>query len=155
MACIRIAVVVISLFLSFELSAQPAPQGNVTVQVTDRSGALVPGARIEIDLSASSPNCISKTDSQGRARFDLPTGAHTLSIAARGFKTWTRQIDVQSGTSQPIMATMEVAGSDDPILVVNWAPYELSVSSPEPICLPVQPLLNLDPLPTHKAKRHW
>jgi hypothetical protein len=160
MACVRIAAVVIALLLSVELSAvelsaQPAPRGNVTIQVTDTTGAVIPGARIEVDPSPSKPGSVFETDSQGRAALDLPKGAHVLSITFLGFKRWTRQIDVQGGVSQIVDAKLEVAGTDDPIYVFNWAPYEFSVSSPEPVFLPLQPLLNLDPLPVRKAKRHW
>jgi hypothetical protein len=89
MACVRIAAVVIALLLSVELSpvelsAKPAPHGSVTILVTDRSGGVVPGARIEIDRSSSVLGSILKTDSQGRAVLDLPQGGHVLSITCQG-----------------------------------------------------------------------
>ena len=154
MATARFAAVVIA-FLSLELFAQHAPQGIVTIQVTDATGAVIPGARIEIDPSSPGPGRVLKADSEGQAVLDLSPGVYALSVAGLGFKNWTRQIDMRSGLSQLIAAKLDVASTGEPGRVFDWAPYQFSPISPEPILLALQPLLNLDPLPLRHAKRRW
>ena len=157
MTRVRISVVVIAVLLSVELSsvelfAQPAPQGNVTIQVKDFTGAVIPGARIEVDRSSSKPGAIFKTDSEGRAVLDLPAGAHILSITYPAFKQWTRQIEVQGGVNLALDAKLDIADIGDAI--VETAPVIPPPRSPEPIFLPLQPLFNFDPRPLQSTKRH-
>ncbi|MGO9323101.1 MAG: carboxypeptidase-like regulatory domain-containing protein [Terracidiphilus sp.] len=108
MAAARIAAVFVAL-LSIELSAQPAPQGNLTIQVTDPAGVVVPGARVQIDPSPFRHRSVLKTDGRGQAVLAVPAGAYTLVITCPGFKRWTREIDVQSGGSQTVVAKLEIA----------------------------------------------
>src|ERR1039458_3839076 len=116
MAHVRIAALAVAL-LSVELSAQPAAQGHLTIQVTDTTGAVIQGARIEIDQSLPMPGPVLTTDGKGRAVLDLPVGVHTLSIAVPNFKQWTRHIDLQSGISQLVNAKLEIAVVGDPVIV--------------------------------------
>jgi hypothetical protein len=154
MACVRIAAVVIAVLLSVELSAQPGPQGNVTVRVTDITGAAIPGARIEIDPWPSKSGSVLTTDSQGRAVLDLPAGVHVLSITFPAFKQWTRQIDVRGGAGQTVAAKLDVGGTNDPE-VTSETPFDFPLGEPEQVFIPLRPLLNFDPLPLRKAKRRW
>jgi Carboxypeptidase regulatory-like domain len=154
MAAARVAAVFVAL-ICVELSAQPAPQGNVTIQVTDRSGAVVPGARIEIDHSPSKPGSVLTTDSQGRAALDLTIGVHTLSITFPPFRKWSRQIDIQNGVSQFVDAQLDSSG-----VIIDWVTVSSNASGPpllrpEPAFLPTQPLVNLAPRPLRSAKRRW
>ena len=138
MAAARFAAVFVAL-LSIELSSQPAPQKNLTIQVTDITGAVIPGARIEIDPSSSRPRPILKTDGQGRAVVDLPAGTHTLSITAPGFKRWTRrEVDAQGNGGQPVTARLELAEVGG--LQIDSSPPDIPLGLPEPIYLPLRPL---------------
>jgi len=96
MASARIAAVFLAL-LCAELSAQPAPQGSVTVQVTDWTGAVIPGARVQVDPLPSKPESFLQTDAHGQAVLNLPAGAHTLSINAPAFDTTILKIDLTGG----------------------------------------------------------
>jgi|GEM_PF-3149294 len=153
MAVARIAAVFFAL-LSVELSAQPAPQGSVTVQVTDRSGAVVPGARIEVDPSFSKPGSVFSTDSQGQAALELSEGSHVLSVVAPGFAKWMRSMNVQSGGGQVVTARLELewAESGGPIVA---SPPDIPLGRPEPVFLLPRPMLVLDPLPLRGVKRRW
>jgi hypothetical protein len=152
-ACAPIVAVFVAL-LSAELSAQPTTQGNLTIQVTDITGAVIPGARIEIDPSASKPGPVLKTDSQGQAVLGLPVGAHTLSITAPGFEKWLRKIEVQSGSRQMLTAKLNIGMVVSGPPIVELLP-DLPLAFPEPIFLPLQPLLNLEPLPSRHARKRW
>ncbi len=150
MAAARIAAVFVAL-LCVEVCAQPAPQGSVTVQVTDRTGAVIPGARIEIDASSSKPRPFLKTDGQGQAVLNLPAGAHTLSITFPAFKRWTQQIDVQSGINQMVAVKLDLA--TEGFVTVEAISDMPPPNSPETVFLPLKPLPNLNPLPSKSAKR--
>jgi len=155
MACVRISVVVIALLLSVELSAQPAPQGRVTIQVTDTTGAVISGARIEIDPSPSTPGSVQETDQYGRAVLVLPIGAHTLSITFKGLEQWTRQIDVQGGESPRVLATLFYRGTIVDCVTITSVDADFPLLTPEPVFISLRPLLNFGPLPLRSAKRRW
>jgi hypothetical protein len=153
MAAGRIAAVLLAASLLTVAGAQQSSQTHLTVQVTDMTGALVPGARIKIDPTLPSDKSSLVTDSQGRATLDLPPGSYTLSITFTGFKEWTRQVEVQRGSVQVLPATLEVAPTPcDPCGVFVWVP-DIPVESPEPAFLPLQPISNLAPLPSHSPKK--
>ncbi len=152
MVAARITAVFLAL-ICVEVCAQPTPQGSVTVQVTDRTGAVIPGASIEIDASSSKPKPFLKTDGQGQTVLNLPSGAHTLSITFPAFKRLTQQIEVQSGTNQMVAVKLDVAtGGFVTVEAISDMPPP---NSPETVFLPLQPLFNLDPLPSKRAKRRW
>lgn len=160
MAAARIAAVFVAL-ICLGLSAQLAPQGNVIIQVTDITGAIIPGAsmEIEIDHSPYKPESFLKADGRGQVVLNLPAGSHVLSITAQWFKTWLGSIDVQSG-SQVVTAQLELDPAEsgtrvmeepyfryDPDLQTKPARFEILIAP--------RPLLNLDPLPLKSARRRW
>lgn len=153
MARVRIAVLAVAL-LSVELSAQSASQGHLKIQVTDTCGDVIPGARIEIDPTLSKLGYVHETDPQGAAMLVLPIGVHTLSITFKNLEQWTRQIDVQAAVNPPVVAMLSQAGTIvDCVTVTSVDDSGILTESPEPIFLQLQPLLNLDPLPSRHAKR--
>jgi hypothetical protein len=152
MAAARIAAVFFAL-LCAEVSAQPAPQGNVTVQVTDMTGAVVPGARVDIDPSPPKPESVVTTDNLGQAILDIPDGAYSLSVSAPGFNKTILKIDVKGGAGQSIMAALKILSYSGPTVVVEGP--ETPMETPEPVFIPLQPLLNLGPLPLKNVKRRW
>jgi hypothetical protein len=152
MAAARIAAVFVAL-VCIELSAQPATQASVTIQVTDTSGAVIPGARVEIDPSPSKPESALTTDNLGQAILDLPAGAYSLSISAPGFNKTILKIDVKGGAIQSIMAALKILSYSGPTVVVEGP--ETPMEAPEPVFIPLQPLLNLGPLPLKNVKRRW
>lgn len=133
--------------------ARPEP-GRLSIHVTDRTGAFVPGACIEVDSPLPAPESLLETDGQGQASLELPAGSYKLSIAARAFAEWNKQIDVQGGQGQTIRATLEVAPFGGPVVVANFLP-DLPLGSPEQVFLPFQSAENLAPLPSRRAKRRW
>jgi len=158
MVCVRIAVVVIAILLPVELSsvdlcAQPAPQGNVAIQVTTFAGALIHGAQIGIGSGPSDIQIVAKTDGNGKASFDIAPGNYVLSVTTSAFEPWTREIDVRSGASQIVHATLELTTYGDPMIFSGVD--DIPLHEPEPAFIPAQPLLNFGPLPIRSAKRRW
>jgi hypothetical protein len=155
MAAARIAAAILSAVLASQLAAQPAPQGHLTIQVVDQSGAVIPNARIVIDPALPQPESVLRTDSQGQASLQVRAGNHVLSIAAPGFETWSRQIDVRASADQAFKITLQVGqtgcGACVVVLLVPPMPNEL----PEPVFLTLEPLSNFAPLPSRPARKRW
>jgi len=157
MAAARIAAVLVAL-LCAELSAQPAPHGNVTIQVTDTTGAVIPGARIRVDPATSSPGPALNAGNDGQAVFNLSNGSHVLLITSSGFEGWSSRIDVQSGAGQAIVTILKVVANSGPPFVGPYFEYDPDLrtkSAQSEILIPPRPFLNLDPLPLKSAKRRW
>lgn len=94
MTAARVAVVIL-LSCVFVLPAHSATPGHLTIQVTDRSGVVLPGAQIRIYVPQNNGTPYQfNTDVDGRAVIDLAPGNYTLWIAAQGFEQY-RQDDLQ------------------------------------------------------------
>jgi len=62
--------------------------GSVTGEVTDQTGAVVPGAQVSITNDATGLKREATTDATGRYRIlDLPNGNYTIEVTAKGFAT--------------------------------------------------------------------
>jgi hypothetical protein len=126
-------------------------QGRVIVQVTDTNGGVLPDARVEIDPSPPTPGPFESTDSQGRATFDLPGGAHSFVVTGSGFKKWSHRVNVSDVVGMTVHAMLRVEPICD--VVVQTSPDIPPPTSGEQIFLLPKTLLNLDPLPSRPAKR--
>jgi hypothetical protein len=84
----------------------------------------------------------------------LPIGVDALSITVKNLEQWTRQIDVQAGVNPPVVAMLYQASTIvDCATVTSVDISGILTETPEPIFLPLQPLLNLDPPPSLHAKK--
>ena len=152
MANARIAALVVA-FFSSTLVCQEPQKIHLTLRVTDQTGAVVSGARIKVDpISAASPDA-AIADKNGEAGLDIPAGTHLFLIMQPGFSNWTRTIDVQSNL-QSIEVVLDVAGTMDPV-VISWQPNVQVEQSLLSEFIPLQPLLNLEPLPALRPRRRW
>ncbi|MGA8631406.1 MAG: carboxypeptidase-like regulatory domain-containing protein, partial [Terracidiphilus sp.] len=120
---------------SLQLFAQQ-PQGRLTIRVTDVTGAVIPGAHIEIDHATGAPNSFQLTDSQGEFTCDLAAGSHTISIHFPGFEYWVGHIDIQSATDQRLAVTMQIGSFGGPWVVADYTDYQSMF-----LRLPEEPIL--------------
>jgi len=121
--------------------------GSITGQVTDPSGAVIVGATITAENTATSVKTPTKTNPSGvyTIRF-LPVGVYTVTIEATGFITqkvppFTLEVD---GTAEVNAAmkigqsvTVEVTESAHPLLDTNDATLGVSLSSGEIANIPL------------------
>ncbi|MGA3131341.1 MAG: carboxypeptidase-like regulatory domain-containing protein [Terracidiphilus sp.] len=152
MAAARIAAVFLAAFLPVA-GAQQSSQTRLTVQVTDVTGAFVSGARIAVDPPPVGSGSVLTADSQGQATLNLPAGTYTLSIIASGFKRWTQKIYMHGESEQTIGVILAIA-EYGPTTVMPLFP-DIPFGSPEPVFLPLQPLSDLAPLPSHIPNKPW
>jgi hypothetical protein len=106
------------LFLVGLLSAaafgQHGLSSHLDVHVTDRSGAVVPNARIEITASADSLAAVVHTDSRGIAVFDLPAGDYELMVISRGFYFKAQHLTLAGNKARSISAFVDVGACPGP-----------------------------------------
>ena len=113
-ALLRIAVV----------SAQTST-GQLSVSVTDPSGAVVPGAAVRLIGSETGNTLRSvETNSTGVAAIPLvPPGSYDISVAAPGFKTaLQRAVQVSVGSVQEIPIVLETGSVSDSVTITASAP---------------------------------
>ena len=104
--------VAIIFMLALPLVAQ-VDQAAINGAVSDASGAMVPGARIELLSSANGLHRETVTDAVGIYNFPaLPIGSYKITISKEGFSTveiprvelsvgQPRTVDVRTGTGAP------------------------------------------------------
>jgi hypothetical protein len=111
--------------------AQGAVLATVTGIVQDSSGAVLPGATVEV----SSPVLIERvrsavTDSTGRYRLtNLPTGSYTLTAALTGFNTVRREgLELSGSFTATVNLSLQVGNLEETLTVTGEAPV-VDVSS--------------------------
>src|SRR5216684_2155457 len=89
-------------------------KGAITGHVTDNSGGILQGARIELQPLGTSV----ASNAQGEFFInDLDPGALTVSITYVGFKEFTKQVTVAAGQLATVDAKLEVASQSLEVLV--------------------------------------
>jgi hypothetical protein len=92
--------------------------GSVTGTVTDPTGAVVPGANVEIANSVSGYTRSTKTDSVGQFRFlNIPFNTYRLTVGGTSFTTSTRSIEVTSLVPVSNMIKLAIAGDSTSVTV--------------------------------------
>ncbi|MGA2510848.1 MAG: TonB-dependent receptor [Candidatus Acidiferrales bacterium] len=104
--------------------------GDIEGNITDSSGAAMPGATVTVRSLATSATRATTTSDIGAYRVpDLDVGAYEVTVAATGFKTQVRQVEVTSNGVAALSFTMEVGEATEKITVTAEAPLtDLSVT---------------------------
>src|SRR5262244_3797137 len=114
---IFLSVSFISCFLSGALFAQD--RAAIDGVVRDVSGAVVPGATVELVSPATGLHRTTVSGFKGLYEITpLPVGSYTLTIRAEGFKPTTIQdVDLQYGETRTVDASLEVGGVTEIVTV--------------------------------------
>jgi hypothetical protein len=112
------------------LQAQTGGDGAITGTVTDSSGAVVAKATVTAtDVATGVATSRPTTSSGSYAISPLTPGTYTVSVTAKGFKTYTQEeVVVDALASVGLNVTMSV-GSDTETVVVTAAPPELDTTN--------------------------
>jgi Carboxypeptidase regulatory-like domain len=103
--------------------AQTTTSGALGGVVTDRSGAVVPNADVEIKDNAKGTTQSTKTDHLGVYRFFfLPPARYTLTVTLVGFRTESRAVNVLLGPPVSVNVTLQVAQATASVSVLAEAP---------------------------------
>ncbi len=116
-----LAVSTVLFCLAVSLSAHPQSGGNstsVTGTVLDPSGAVVPGARVQIHNPVSQFDRSTTTDSKGNFTIsNVPFNPYHMSITAEGFAPYAQDIDVRSLVPLNVTASLKVTASSEVVTV--------------------------------------
>ena len=95
--------------------------GRIDVSVTDSTGALLPGATVDVTgpLNVSKP-----TDSGGVAHFlDLPPGTYQVKVGLGGFSDYlNKDVAVVAGGAVPLRITLAIGGVQASVQVTAESP---------------------------------
>ena len=103
------------LILSLSITAVgQSAKGAISGRIVDSAGAVLPGARIDLQPRAVS----AVTNGQGEFTIsDLPPGEYTLTVHYVGFSTFSQQVTVAAGQAARVDATLKVATASEEVIV--------------------------------------
>src|SRR5258708_9930774 len=104
--------------------------GGLQGTVKDPTGAVVPGAKVVVAASTLVGTKEIDTDGSGYYRFaNLPPGTYTITVTAKGFKTFKRDdLVIEVGHLPSVDLTLEV-GTASEIVEVSSAPPQIDMTS--------------------------
>src|SRR5450432_3633133 len=79
------------IFLAGSVQAQLGGSGSINGSVTDSSGAVVAGATVTATSTATNVTVTQNTSGSGTYVLSLAPGDYTVTITAKGFKTYTQE----------------------------------------------------------------
>ena len=86
--------------------------GGITGSVTDPSGAVIPGATVQIANPVSGFSRTATTDSKGQFQFfNIPFSPYRLAVTAQGFAPASRSIEVNSAVPVATAIKLDIEGS--------------------------------------------
>jgi len=115
----------IGLFLAFQvLAAAQSATTSLRGTVTDAKGAVVVGASVTLNNSATGFSRNTKTDGQGAYQFlSLPPSNYLLTVQASGFASVKRSnVVLQVSSPATLDVTLEVQGTSETVEVSGEAP---------------------------------
>lgn len=104
--------------------AQATNTGSITGNVSDTSGAILPGVTVTVTSPALMGALVAVTTPQGQYRFpSLPPGTYVVKFELAGFSTYRREgIVVNIGFNASVSQNMAVANVSEEVVVSGAAP---------------------------------
>jgi Carboxypeptidase regulatory-like domain len=99
-----------------------APANVVSGVVVDPTGAVLPGAQVELKSAAADQNQSTATDAVGVFRFDrVPQGRYDVVVSFEGFQPTTIRVVVGARSASPLRVTLPLARVTQEVTVGNAA----------------------------------
>ena len=117
------AVLTMFMLVAPVLQAQSV-HGTLAGIVTDSTGAVIPGAKVDIVNTGTAATYNATTTSVGVFRFeDVALGDYTVTVTATGFKTGlTKNVLVQIGTVASISVSLQPGAASEQVTVTSEGP---------------------------------
>jgi Carboxypeptidase regulatory-like domain len=101
-----------AVFLVFIVSAQLGNSGSIEGTVKDPSGAIIPGATVQISNPVSGYTRTAATDAAGAFRFtNVPFNPYHLSVSATSFGSFTTEVDVRSAVASKVDVILKIGAA--------------------------------------------
>ena len=118
--CVSISAV--ALLLCGTTVAQTSGSSSLNGVVTDPTGAVVPGATVEIRNPVSRFDRSTTTDGEGHFSFpNIPLSPYHLTVTATGFAPYARDVDVKSAVPLSLKIAVQIAGGAQTVTVTGEA----------------------------------
>jgi len=103
-------------------SAQTSGNSSLSGVVADSTGAVVPGATVEIHNPISQFSRTTTTDGAGRFSFpNVPINPYHLSVTLTGFAPYSQDVDVHSAVPLSLKVTLQIAEASESVTVQGEA----------------------------------
>ncbi len=114
-----VSIVLLSLLLFASTAVPQTQRGEVTGVVTDASGAVISGAKVEISDPQVGAKFEGQSNNIGVYTIPLvPYGRYTMTVTAAGFATYTRPIvEIATGTTATVNVTLTVGDVSQQVTV--------------------------------------
>ncbi|HWS95618.1 MAG TPA: carboxypeptidase-like regulatory domain-containing protein, partial [Candidatus Methylomirabilis sp.] len=90
--------------------------------VTDSTGAVVPGATVQIENPVSQLSRTATTDGDGHFSFaNVPPNHYHLTVSSQGFITYAEDVEVRSSVPVALKVTLEVGAAAETVNVQGEA----------------------------------
>jgi hypothetical protein len=95
-----------------------ANSGQIRGQVTDSTGAVIPGAKIEIHNPVTAYQSSTTSDQSGQFRIDnVPFNRYHMSVSAAGFTSREQDVEVRAAVPVQANISLQVAGATQSVTV--------------------------------------
>jgi len=121
-----------SLFCGTTTNAQSGGSSTSIVgTVVDPTGAVVPGATVEIHNPVSAFDRTTATDGSGKFAIpNVPFNPYHLTVAAKGFSSYTQDVDVRSVVPVNLNISLKVTTSSEEVTVEGGGAEDLLENDP-------------------------
>lgn len=119
-----IGLVALCMVFAVAAMAQSTTEGAIGGVVSDNSGAVIPGAKIEIRNTETNASASATSDAAGRFRVgSLQPGSYEVTVAAGGFSNFKATgLVVEVGRISNVDARLKVSGAAEVVDVTGEAP---------------------------------
>ena len=120
--CLALCGVLVLLANCRPMSAQNVVlTGALSGRITDRSGAVVPGAQVIVRNLGTGVNQSTETNHAGLYRFPvLMPGTYSITASLKGFRDVQALVRVLVGNTTPQDIRLQVGASADAVLPGDW-----------------------------------
>ena len=102
--------------------AQTTGSSSITGTVTDPTGAVVPGATVEIRNPVSEYSRTATTDNIGKFAFsNVPVNPYHMTVNAQGFAPYRQDVDIRSAVPTSLKVTLQISTTAENVTVQGEA----------------------------------
>jgi hypothetical protein len=108
----------VAVLLVSALAVQAQSAGSVSGTVSDPSGAVVPGATVNLNNASSGLDRSTITDDQGRFVFtNVPFNPYKVIVTANGFQVLTKTFEIRSIVGVTLKLGLQISGATQTVTV--------------------------------------
>jgi len=106
-----------------QVNAQNSTTGEIVGTVTDQTGAIVPGAKIQLRSLSQNEKRETQSTSTGSYRFSLlQPGSYELKVEAKDFEGQVRTVEAALGATRTVDVQLSIGSTSQVVTVTEQAP---------------------------------